>query len=84
LLSGNETTLDVNDEVFFLRGGINFGAGVEWNLAGNTSLLLGLNGNIGFTNILKKNSASINYDDGDAFKRATNLNYIALQLGVQF
>tara|TARA_B100000401_G_scaffold437809_1_gene384344 strand:+ start:4127 stop:4900 length:774 start_codon:yes stop_codon:yes gene_type:complete len=84
LLSGNETTLDANDEVFFLRGGVNFGAGVEWNVAGNTSLLLGLNGNLGFTNILKTNSPSISYDNRDAFKRATNLNYIALQLGVQF
>lgn len=84
LLSGNESRLDAQDEVFFLRGGVNFGAGVEWNVAGNTSLLLGLNGNLGFTNILKKNSASITYDDGDPFKRATNLNYVALQVGVQF
>jgi len=84
LLSGNETRLDANKEIFRLRGGVNFGGGVEWNIAGNTSFLLGLNGNLGFTNILKKNSASITYDDGDPFKRATNLNYVALQVGVQF
>ncbi len=84
LLSGNESSLDAQDEVFFLRGGVNFGAGVEWNVAGNTSLLLGLNANLGFTNILKKNSASVTYDDGNPFKRATNLNYVALQVGVQF
>ena len=88
LLSGNESRLDANDESYFLRGGVNFGAGVEWNVAGNTSLLLGLNGNLGFTNILKKNSDSINYKDPDnslkPFKRATSLNYIALQVGVQF
>ena len=85
LLSDNESKIDANDEAFFLRGGINFGGGVEWNVAGNTSLLLGLNGNLGFTNILKKSSASISYgEDGPAFQRATNLNYIALQVGVQF
>ena len=84
LLSGNESSLDVGKEVVFLRGGVNFGGGVEWNVAGNTSLLLGLNGNFGFTNILKKNSSTISYDHGGSFKRATNLNYIALQVGVQF
>ena len=83
-LSENESRLDANKESHFLRGAINFGGGVEWNVAGNTSLMFGLNGNLGFTNILKKESASIVYDNGAPFKRATNLNYIAIQIGVQF
>jgi hypothetical protein len=83
-LSENESRLDANKESHFLRGAINFGGGVEWNVAGNTSLLFGLNGNLGFTNILKKESESINYDNGSSFKRATNLNYIAIQIGVLF
>ena len=83
-LKGNESRLDAKKESHFLRGAINFGGGVEWNVAGNTSLLFGLNGNLGFTNILKRESASINYDNGASFKRATNLNYIAIQVGVLF
>ncbi len=83
-LSENESSLDAGDETRFFRMGVNFGAGVEWNVAGNTSLLIGLNGNLAYTNILKKESASIVYDSGTTFKRATNLNYIALMLGVQF
>lgn len=84
LLSDNESKLDANDESKFYRLGVNFGAGVEWNVAGNTSLLMGVNGNLAFTNLLKKESANIVYDAGGAFPRATNLNYIALQVGVLF
>jgi len=84
LLSDNESKLDANDESKFYRLGVNFGAGVEWNVAGNTSLLMGVNGNLAFTNLLKKESASIVYDNGNPFLRATNLNYIALVAGVQF
>ncbi len=84
LLSGNEKTIDTNNETHFFRGGVNFGGGVEWNIAGNTSLLFGINGNLAFTNILKKNSTSITYDNGQSLVRATNLNYIGLQVGVLF
>lgn len=84
LLSENESKLDAGDESKFYRLGVDFGAGVEWNVAGNTSLLMGVNGNLAFTNILKKESSSIVYDNGSAFPRATNLNYIALMVGVLF
>lgn len=86
LLSDNESRLDASGESRFFRLGVNFGAGVEWNVAGNTSLLMGLNGNLGYTNILKKESKDIKYDggNGSSFLRATNLNYIALMVGVQF
>lgn len=86
LLSDNESRLNASDETNFFRLGVNFGAGVEWNVAGNTSLLIGINGNLGYTNILKKESKNINYDAGAgaSFLRATNLSYIALMTGVQF
>lgn len=84
-LSDNAAKLDANKEANFYRGGVNFGAGVEWNVAGNTSLLMGVNANLAFTNILKKDSKSISYKTTDeSFQRATKLNYIALQIGVQF
>jgi hypothetical protein len=63
---------------------VNFGAGVEWNLVGNTSLLLGVNANIPFTNLLQNESNTIKYINGGEFSRATKLNYIAIQVGIQF
>lgn len=84
-LSGNEEKLDANKETNFFRGGVDFGVGGEYNLAGNTSLLLGLNANLAFTNILKKESESITYrGTNNAFKRAAKINYISLQVGIQF
>lgn len=83
-ISENEGRFDANDETKFYRGAINFGAGVEWNLVGNTSLLLGANANIPFTNLLTSQSETISYINGGDFARATKLNYIALQIGIQF
>ena len=83
-ISENEGRFDAIDETKFYRGAINFGAGVEWNLVGNTSLLLGVNANIPFTNLLTNQSETISYMNGKDFVRATKLNYIALQIGIQF
>lgn len=84
-LSGNEEKLDAAKETNFFRGGVDFGIGGEYNLAGNTSLLIGLNANMAFTNILKKESKSIYYSSTDnPFKRAAKINYISLQVGIQF
>lgn len=84
-LSGNESRLEAKNEVNFLRVGVNFGAGVEWNLVGNTSLLIGVNGNLALNNLMQKSSDSIFYRTTNAsFQRATRLNYCALQIGVQF
>ncbi|MBL57869.1 MAG: hypothetical protein CMP61_11850 [Flavobacteriales bacterium] len=83
-ISENEGKFDANDETRFYRGAVNVGAGVEWNLVGNTSLLLGANANIPFTNLLTKESGSISYMSGSDFTRATKLNYISLQIGIQF
>ena len=83
-ISENGGSFDASDETKFYRGAVNFGAGVEWNLVGNTSLLLGVNANIPFTNLLKDESNTIKYINGGEFSRATKLNYIAIQVGIQF
>ncbi len=83
-ISENGGRFDAYDETKFYRGAVNFGAGVEWNLVGNTSLLLGANANIPFTNLLTKESNTIKYVNGGGFARATKLNYIAVQIGIQF
>lgn len=50
--SGVEITKDFS----VYTAALTFGAGAELNLSGSTSLLFGLNYNLGFTNVVKKNS----------------------------
>ena len=84
-LSGDTKKLDANKESNFLRAAINVGVGVEYNLAGNTSVLMGLNGNFPLSNILSNRSKSISYiSTGKEFQRATKLNYITATIGIQF
>lgn len=47
------------------------GAGAEWNLAGTTSLLFGLNYNFGFTNASKSESEYLRKLDGNFFNYGT-------------
>lgn len=85
LLSGDAKKLDANKEKNFLRAAINVGIGAEYNLAGNTSLLMGLNGNFPLSSILKSKSKSISYiSNKEQFQRATKLNYITATIGIQF
>lgn len=84
-LSDNEKRLEADDESLFFRSGIALGLGAEYNLVGNTSLFMQLNGNIGLTNVLKKESESIDFRaSGNSFQRATKLHYIGITIGVQF
>lgn len=62
-----------NDKVFFLRIPLIIGAGIEYNLAGNTSLYTGLRMDNGFTNTFTK-------DD----KTKANLNYVSINAGIFF
>lgn len=50
------TDVDISKDMQFMRMGANIGGGVEWNLSGSTSLVFGLNYNLGFTNVLSKTS----------------------------
>jgi len=46
--------VDYNDEINLFRASLIIGAGVEYNLSGNTSLIGGITFNNGFTNIFSK------------------------------
>jgi hypothetical protein len=74
-----KSNLIISKDVSIYNAALNFGLGTEWNLAGTTSMLIGLNYNLGFTNVLKNKSGFLqkrlnydNYDKGDPFK---NTNY---------
>ena len=71
------------------------GAGVEYNISGNTSLLLGLTYNNGFINQLDKRSnlidatgkATVDLNGDPVFTEkdaSANMNYVALNVGIFF
>ncbi len=79
----------------FLRVALNVGAGVEWNIAGNTSLLFAVNYNNGFTNFFKKADTikeedktnlpvNNNKDTAEPLDQKASSNYVALTVGVLF
>ncbi len=75
----------------FLRVALNVGAGVEWNIAGNTSLLFGVNYNNGFTNFFNKSTKdenklvdNKNHNTAQTLIGKASSNYVALTVGVLF
>ena len=83
-LSADNEKIDTEDVNLF-KLGLNLGLGVEYNLVGNTSLLVGLNWINGFTNVLKKKSNEIFYkSSGNQLNQIVKADYVALSIGVQF
>lgn len=67
---------DISDNVALYRASLIVGAGMEYNFSGNTSLLVGVTYNNGFTNVL-----NVKVDDK---KVKAVSNYLELTLGVFF
>lgn len=87
--------VDYNDEINLFRAALIIGAGVEYNLSGNTSLIAGVTFNNGFTNIFSKdvhaadiNGNAVKPPDTDADKRNKSAesinNMIVLNIGILF
>src|SRR3954470_16824653 len=74
-----KTDLLISKDVSFYNAALNFGLGTEWNLAGTTSLVLGLSYNLGFTNVLRKESQfqekRLNEQDYDVNDTSKNTLY---------
>lgn len=68
---------DFKDNIALFKASLVVGAGLEYNFSGSTSLLVGVNYNNGFTNILK------DVDVGDKKGKAKQ-HYLELNLGVFF
>jgi len=80
---------DYDDEINLFRAALIIGAGVEYNLSGNTSLIAGVTYNNGFTNIFSKdayaadgNGNAISQTDTEAAKSINNM--IVLNVGILF
>lgn len=70
--------INIYDEIPLMRVSMILGAGTEYSLGGNTSLLGGITFNNGFTNILKGN------DSLSDRKKNARANYIEVTLGILF
>jgi hypothetical protein len=81
---------DVKKDVALFHEALNMGLGVEWNLSGTTSVVIGLNYLLGFTNVVKSESdyqrkftvGGPGY--GAELKQNLKSNSIGLTLGVLF
>ena len=83
----SESDVDILKQVNLFRIALNVGAGVEWNIAGNTSLLFAVNYNNGFTNYFYKKTKDENKlkdNTGEKVEEKASSNYVALTVGVLF
>lgn len=76
--------VDVSDDVNFIRLALNIGAGVEYYLAGETHLLVGVNFSNGFNNVLKNESNLLKAQDGKPFEQNSINNFIGFNIGFLF
>lgn len=78
--------VNVDKDVNLIRLALNVGAGVEWNLSGSTSVVVGLNYSNCFTNYLKKESYNLQIEQTGRpwLKQSAYNNYVALTLGILF
>ncbi|MDT8308267.1 MAG: porin family protein [Bacteroidales bacterium] len=87
--TGSAITIDeyeMKSNVGFLRLGLNVGIGGEYNLAGSTSIVMGLSYYNGFTNILSRRSDHLYASNNQAENASLSFksHAVALTLGVLF
>jgi hypothetical protein len=80
----NKEKLDINNDVSLFRFQLSIGGGAEYNLSGSTSLVFGVNYNLGFSNVLRKNSRHIVDMSGTAIRQNASAHNIALSVGILF
>ncbi|MCB0801476.1 MAG: PorT family protein [Flavobacteriales bacterium] len=87
--------VDYKDDINLLRASLIVGLGAEYNLSGNTSFIMGITFNNGFTNVLSEEGYADDNNDGlgdvDASGKGSRNkdfkainNYILLNLGIIF
>jgi hypothetical protein len=81
---------EVKKDVSLFNEALNMGLGVEWNLSGTTSMVIGANYILGFTNVVKKESDYIHKytvggpGNGAPLKQSLKGNSIGLTVGILF
>ncbi|MBK8583734.1 MAG: PorT family protein [Flavobacteriales bacterium] len=75
------TDEDILSNTALFKASLIVGGGLEYNFSGNTSAMLGITWNNGFTNILKDQKTTV---DGQEKELKAKQNYLELSLGVFF
>lgn len=77
--------IDVNDETNWYRAGTVLGGGIEYNLFGNTSLLIGVHWSSAFTSALKDEAVNLTYiGTNKSFQQKAKLDFLNLTVGLLF
>jgi hypothetical protein len=90
--NATKSKVDVTKDMAFFKGSLAFGLGAEMNLSGTTSLVFGLNYNLGLTNSVKSSSDYIErktYDGNlavtyEKLPQTLKSNAVVLTVGVLF
>ena len=88
----SKSKVDVTKDVSLIHETLNFGLGTELNLSGSTSIVFGLNYNLGFTNVVKNESDYLERRVNDSYGVGTfshmpqsfKSNAVILTVGVLF
>lgn len=87
-----DENIDISDDIAPVRASLIVGAGVDYSLSGNTSLMFGLTYNNGFTNVLKERAIRQDdngqpvFEQGDVkdFDMKSISNHFMLTMGILF
>jgi hypothetical protein len=74
----------INNDINFMKLGLDVGLGGEYSIAGSTSLTVGLSYINGFTNITRKEAELLIYDDDNKVKQVFYGHSILLSVGILF
>jgi hypothetical protein len=76
--------LNIDDDMQLFRFQLSIGGGAEYNISGSTSLVFGINYNLGFSNVLRKTSRYITDMSHNSIKQNTSAHNVALTVGILF
>jgi hypothetical protein len=76
--------LDNTKDMNLFKFQLHIGGGAEYNLSGSTSLVFGLSYNLGFSNVVKKESEYLYRTSGNATVQQFTGNNFALTIGILF
>lgn len=76
--------LNIDDDMGLFRFQLSIGGGAEYNISGSTSLVFGVNYNLGFSNVTRKNSRYIKDMTNAAIVQRATAHNVALSVGILF
>lgn len=93
--AGSRNNVDISNDMAFLNLGLNIGGGLEYNLAGSTSIVFAVSYNNGFMNVLRTKSKDISKLNTTAsggpktynyveYEQIAKPNYVSLTVGFLF